>query len=243
MYYFPYPVVSSTYSWGNAFGQPQYIPAYPSPAIIQQAADANYLHQVEAVAQQQSMQMDLEQLAQKYELELKKEEAKKRLEVSADDEKQMHNSDIKDLSEMHTRAVELTSDGKILYSKEGFRSKSELKVPFTIPDALVLRCVKDNRKVLALGYKMEKRCGGIYLWTDRLDDRMISRKFNAAGLTCGLSRAREMDFRRCLIQKCILTAEEKWIPERHGWYMCEEELWFAFPEELTWEEVTYYAGE
>lgn len=244
--YYPYPemtqIVPTCYTWPQygCFQQPQYaIP--PSPDAVQQIADFNSQWAARRAMEEQHNQTELNHIAAKNEIELRMEVAKKKINVAANDENIMHRSDLNALSEMNISRVEITSDGHILYTKKGFERDAELQVPFSLQDYIILTGAQGDRKVLAVGYNIKKRRNGLYIWSDRLDDRTISRKFDGAGLTCGLSRERERNFRRLLIQKCMSTAEEQWIPKRHGWYMRNEEMQFAFPEALTWKEVTQFA--
>lgn len=143
---------------------------------------------------------------------------------------------------MQPSELEIVSDGRILYSRKGFESVAELKVPFQIPGVVLFRCENSDRSILSIGYVRGNQKGGVYIWTDKLDDRTVNRKFNESGLTCGLAKGKEADFRSLLVQKCIKLAHEKWVPPRHGWYWTEGEARFAFPEDFTWREVAGYAG-
>lgn len=206
-------------------------PAGPSPQIIQQTNDYYYASQIELTIKQAEN-----------ECELAKKQAEKNLEIVASAEKQMQRSDIKEISKMRSAQVEITWEGEVFYFKNGFRQRAECKVSFKIINMFLLSSGKEDRKILALNYLRGNQSGEVYFWTDQLEEREISRKFNMNGLNCGLSREREKEFRQSLIQYCMSQAEERWLPKQHGWYFRNDKWHFAFPEDQTWEEVSNYAG-
>ena len=96
--------------------------------------------------------------------------------------------------------------------------------------------------VLYVNFEMERNSEKLF-WLNlaRVTSRTVNTKFTALGLSFGLSGQKEAQLRQLFIERAIRLAEEIGLPQAHGWYCLGGELQFAFPEELTWEEVTAYA--
>lgn len=101
----------------------------------------------------------------------------------------------------------------------------------------------EHSGVLCVVFKTKRDVDKCF-WIDLSEavPRIINRKFTALGLSFGFGGQKETQLRQLLIERAVQLSEVIALPQAHGWYSLDGSLHFAFPEELTWEEVTVYAG-
>ncbi|MEH2959199.1 hypothetical protein [Candidatus Merdisoma sp. JLR.KK006] len=140
--------------------------------------------------------------------------------------------------------VIVLADGKLRLEQQRFGEPLQGILPFRI--IFCKRYVpvfEEHPGILNVKF-YEEEGGSKNFWLDLKEvvPRTINRKFTALGLSFGWAGQKEAQLRQRFIEQAVKLSEKIELPRAHGWYILDGSLQFAFPEALTWKEVTAYAG-
>lgn len=151
-------------------------------------------------------------------------------------------SDISAQRELQKLNVEVTLGQRVKIVKERFGCDLSDETVFTVTGYQNIICrEREEDKVLCLVIQNQySNAKSAFFCYRKLEDSYINRKCNVAGIVFGFSHEKETRVRKLFLEKLMETASCRYIPTHHGWYQEEGEIKFAFPDELTWEEVEPY---
>lgn len=139
--------------------------------------------------------------------------------------------------------ITVLADGKLRLEQQRFGEPLQGILPFRI--IFCKRYVpvfEDHPGILSMKFHEEGRGDkNFWLSLDEADPKTINKKFTILGLSFGFGGQKEMELRQKLVEQAIRISEYIELPYSHGWYCLNSELYYSFPEGLTWREVKSYA--
>lgn len=139
--------------------------------------------------------------------------------------------------------VVVLADGKLKLEQHRFGEPLQDILPFSIKACKRFWPIFGGHPgILYMEFEM-KRGDDKHLWLNLKEatTRNINQRFTALGLSFGFGGQKETQLRQLLIEQAIQLSDAIALPQAHGWYNLDKSLQFAFPQELTWGEVTAYA--
>lgn len=155
-------------------------------------------------------------------------------------------ADVASRRELQQLDVEIGEKGEIVIRKEAFGGEVKGRSQFSVIENRLFKysIAGDDKLVLFVRFLDQSSLAkSIYFAIRDCDERLINKKFTISGISFGFGREKEKQIRRMLYARLLQTAILEEIPPAHGWYEINNEIHFAFPEEL-WigEEVERYVG-
>lgn len=151
-------------------------------------------------------------------------------------------ADVQVQKELQRTVLSCTGDGKVILQRAGFGERIHGELPIRIEAA---RCyshsgdIKESAMVIVVQKENGDRLP-LFWNLSNTEDRHIRRIFEGAGISFGFGRKKEMEVRRQVLQLARNVAISMELPESHGWYRSAGGWKYAFPEEITWREVSKY---
>lgn len=173
-------------------------------------------------------------------VELSKKQELSNIKLSESKEMSKQHADIASERELQKTKVVIGDDGRVSLCKEQFNSVIKGQLPISVLSAFRLAPVenKQNEWVLFVEIQMlNKKKASLYIHSSQVENRIIKKKFREIGVSFGFGDKKEMEIKNGLISQLISTVPFFTIPVKHGWYMENGELNYAFPEEKAWKEV------
>lgn len=173
-------------------------------------------------------------------IEVNKKAALTNIETYAAKQKAEQLLDIQAKHQLQKTRLSFTEDGSVILQREGFSEKISGMLPFKIKAARCYSHIGDVQPaVLMLIVEKENGEEVTLFWDlEQLEDRHIRKVFERQGILFGFGEKKEKEIRRQILQTVRGFAKTYKIPEEHGWYRVDDDWEYAFPEDITWKEVS-----
>ncbi len=192
-----------------------------------------------ALELQHKMQMDIYSAHVKNELEIQKKQALNGMSVSSKVELAMSLADVAAERELQKTSVAFTDGGGVILQKERFGNDLKGRLPIKILNAKLFSHINDvQASVLSVIIKKDNDNECFLFWNlQKTEIRWIRQPFEKNGISFGFGEKKENEIRRKLLLALVNNAKTVVLPEHHGWYQVAGKWQYAFPGDLTWEEV------
>lgn len=243
--------LSSEKVQGQVLGAPP-VPEYPDSAYVQQGTigypcgtpvyqpDQRYQEQMALI--QYRYNCGLFEACQKAALDIHKKKTEEEIKTEETAKREMNRADIASGKALQRMRVIIEANGGISVKKQQFGSDISGKMEFRISDCKRICCLDNNKSpVLYVRFLEKESISDMYLSIQRLDDRTVNRAFIKAGISFGFSHDKEKRCRLELVGEIMKIAPIICIPLSHGWYRDGNNIRYAYPEDMTWEEVDRHA--
>jgi len=172
-------------------------------------------------------------------IEMNKKATLENIELQNTENKAKRLVDIQAEKELQTTTLSCTADGSVILQHKGFEKTISGSLPIKFKTAQCYSHIGDVRASVLCAVVEKANGEDVALFWDlnQVEDRFIRKVFERQGMLFGFSTKKESEVRRMILQMARGFATTHDLPEAHGWYQLGDTCRYAFPEELTWEEV------
>lgn len=188
---------------------------------------------------QQKTQMEIYAAQAKNELEIQKKQVLTGMSASSKVEVAMSLADVAAEKELQKTSIAFLEGGGVILQKERFGNDLKERLPIKILNAKLFSHINDvQASVLSIIIRKDNDNECFLFWNlQKTETRWIRQPFERNGISFGFGEKKENEIRRKLLLAVVNNAKTVVLPEHHGWYQVAGKWQYAFPEELTWEEV------
>lgn len=150
-------------------------------------------------------------------------------------------ADVSLQKDLKQQKIFIAQDGRVNYTQELFSGKASGDLLFCIdPEKIKIYWTMEDtkNKVLSIAVKADDNENTFLAWVKELGKKKILDRLGQAGVNFHFRQRREREARMELLQEALRIARYIEVPERHGWYRKNDQLFYAEAAELTWKEIT-----
>lgn len=151
-------------------------------------------------------------------------------------------NDLTAAGELQQTKVSIRPSGETFVERDTFHGTISTPLPIKVKENILYSPLNQEDegwvlKLVVCDSNSPKQKTSLWLAQTLIVERNIKTLFQRAGISFGFGTKKETEIRQKFVTAAINTANTQTIPVEHGWYKCNDDFFYAYPDELVWKEA------